>query len=54
MPVITSCKDGEYLIGEIQIVLPPSLELDIEAVEMALICYPKATYDVKLPLILTQ
>ncbi len=36
MPVITSCKDGEYQIGEIQIVLPPSLELDLEAVELAL------------------
>ena len=36
MPVITSCKDGEYLIGEIQMVLPPSLELDLEAVELAL------------------
>lgn len=36
MPVITSCKDGEYLIGEIQLVLPPSLELDLEAVELVL------------------
>ncbi len=36
MPVITSCKDGEYLIGEIQLVLPPSLDLDLEAVELAL------------------
>ena len=36
LPVITSCKDGEYLIGEIQMVLPPSLELDLEAVELAL------------------
>ena len=36
LPVITSCKDGEYLIGEIQMVLPPSLELDLEAVELIL------------------
>ena len=34
MPVITSCKDGEYQIAEIQVVLPPSLELDLEAVEL--------------------
>lgn len=34
IPVITSCKDGEYLIGEIQMVLPPSLDLDLEAVEL--------------------
>ena len=40
MPVITSCKDGEYQIGEIQIVLPPSLELDLEAVELVLLEQP--------------
>lgn len=36
VPVTTSCKQGQYLVGEVQLVLPPNMELDLEAVELVL------------------
>ncbi len=36
VPVITSCKQGQYLVGQVQFVLPQNLELDLEAVELVL------------------
>ncbi len=34
--VITSCKDGQYLVAHVQFILPPSMELDLEAVQLEL------------------
>ncbi len=34
--VVTSCKAGQYLVGQVQFVLPPSMELDLETVELEL------------------
>lgn len=36
LPVTTSCKKGKYLIGEVQFLLPDSLELDIDSTELLL------------------
>jgi hypothetical protein len=36
VPVVTSCKQGQYLVGEVQFVLPASMDLDLEAVELVL------------------
>ena len=36
LPVVTSSREGQYLIGEVQMVLPASLDLDLDAVELAL------------------
>ena len=36
VPVITSCKQGQYLVGQVEFVLPQNLELDLEAVELVL------------------
>ena len=34
--VVTSCKQGQYLVGQVEFVLPQNLELDLEAVELVL------------------
>ncbi|MCK4577400.1 MAG: hypothetical protein KAU50_01340 [Candidatus Marinimicrobia bacterium] len=36
VPVVTSCKQGQYLVGQVEFVLPGSMELDLEAVELVL------------------
>lgn len=36
LPVVTSAKDGQYIIGEVQFILPESLELDPDMVELVL------------------
>ena len=36
LPVVTSCKKGKYLVGEVQFLLPDSLELDIDSIELLL------------------
>ena len=36
VPVVTSCKQGQYLVGQVEFVLPQNLELDLEAVELVL------------------
>ncbi len=36
MPVVTGCKDGKYLIGEVQFVLPTNLDLSLDDVELVL------------------
>ncbi len=36
VPVVTSCRNGQYLVGQVEFVLPASMELDLETVELAL------------------
>ncbi len=36
VPAVTSCKQGQYLIGQVEFVLPASMDLDLEAVELVL------------------
>ena len=36
LPVVTSCKKGKYLVGEVQFLLPDSLELDVDSIELLL------------------
>jgi len=36
IPVVTSSKQGKYLVGQVQFVLPQDLELDMDAVELVL------------------
>jgi hypothetical protein len=36
LPVITPCRQGKYLVGEVQFLLPDSLELDIDSIELLL------------------
>ncbi len=36
LPVTTSCKKGKYLVGEVQFLLPDSLELDMDSIELVL------------------
>lgn len=36
IPVVTSSKQGKYLAGQVQFVLPQDLELDMDAVELVL------------------
>jgi hypothetical protein len=36
LPVITSSKKGKYLVGEVQFLLPDSLELDFDSIELLL------------------
>jgi len=36
LPVITNSKNGKHLIGEVGFVLPESLELDLEGIELTL------------------
>jgi len=36
IPVVTSSKQGKYLLGQVQFVLPQDLELDMDAVELVL------------------
>ncbi|MFC1583880.1 hypothetical protein ACFL4U_04260, partial [Candidatus Neomarinimicrobiota bacterium] len=36
IPVVTSSKQGKYLISEVQFILPQDLELDMDAVELVL------------------
>ncbi len=36
LPVTTSCKKGKYLVGEVQLLLPDSLELDMDSIELVL------------------
>lgn len=42
IPVVTSSKQGKYLVGEVQFVLPASLDLDMDAVELVLSDEPYA------------
>ncbi len=34
IPVVTSSKQGKYLVGQVQFVLPKDLELDMDAVDL--------------------
>ncbi len=36
IPVVTSSKQGKYLVGQVQFVLPQDLELDMDVVELVL------------------
>ena len=34
VPVVTSCKEGRRLVAEARFVLPPSMELDLDSLEL--------------------
>ena len=36
VPVVTSAKQGQHLVAEARFVLPPSMELDLDALELSL------------------
>ncbi len=36
LPVVTSCKNGKYMVGEVLFMLPENLELDYDAIELVL------------------
>ena len=36
IPVVTSSKQGKYLVGQVQFLLPKDLELDMDAVELVM------------------
>ena len=36
LPVVTNSKNGKYMVGEVGFVLPESLELDMEGIELTL------------------
>ena len=36
LPIATSSKKGKYLVGEVQFLLPDSLELDYDSIELLL------------------
>ncbi len=42
IPVVTSSKQGKYMVGEVQFVLPANLDLDMDAVELVLSDEPYA------------
>ena len=36
VPIITSAKQGQHLVAEARFVLPPSMELDLDALDLSL------------------